>query len=242
MTTLVRLYPRAWRDRYEAEFLGILQARPPSRRDRLDIIRGALDARLHPEVPGSPEASHGSEGLAAARWAGAAAILAGLGSLAWTGLVLRYFKGWGAGEPEHAALGSALSAITFLSLSAAHGLLAVAGQRSMRGGGAPGASVAAVAFLFSATGGGLAIALGVAGSIVLAAAMAGRTISGWLSAVWITASVLLLGAMLAFTAGGGQNVSLLALMAPFGLAWLFVGLTVLRRGVPSPAIAPDPSG
>ncbi len=242
MTALVRLYPRAWRDRYEAEFLGILETRPPSVRDRLDIVRGALDARLHPEVPGSRQGSQGREGLAIARWAAAAAILAGLGSLAWTGLILRYFKGWGAGEPEHAALGGVLSAITFLSLAAAHGLLAVAGQRSMRTAGAPGASVAAVSFLFAATGGGLAIALGVTGSVVLAAAMAGRTISVWLSAAWIAASVLLLGAMLAFTAGGGQNVSLLALMAPFGLAWLLVGLAVLRRGFPSPAIAPDPSG
>jgi CHASE2 domain-containing sensor protein len=112
----------------------------------------------------------------------------------------------------------------------------------MRGAGAPGASVAAVSFLFAATGGGLAIALGVAGSVVLAAAMAGRTISGWLSAVWIAASALLLGGMLAFVAGDGRNVSLLALAAPFGLAWLVVGLAVLRRGVPFSAPAPDPSG
>ncbi len=242
MSALIRLYPRAWRERYEAEFLSILETRPPSGRDRLDIVRGAIDARLHPEVPGSPEASQGRDGLAAAPLAGAAAILAGLGCLAWTGLILRYFKGWGAGEPEHAALGSALWVITFVSLAAAHGLLAVAGQRSIRSAGAPGASVAAVSFLFAATGGGLAIALGLAGSVVLAAAMAGRTISGWLSATWIAASVLFVGAMLAFTAGGGQDVSLLALMAPFGLAWLVVGLAVLRRGIPSSATAPDSSG
>jgi hypothetical protein len=30
------------------EFRGILEARPPSGRDRLDIVRGAVDARLHP--------------------------------------------------------------------------------------------------------------------------------------------------------------------------------------------------
>ena len=50
MTALVRLYPRAWRERYEAEFLDLLEARPPTLGDRFDILRGALDARLHPQV------------------------------------------------------------------------------------------------------------------------------------------------------------------------------------------------
>ena len=29
MTGLVRLYPKAWRDRYEDEFVELLEARPP---------------------------------------------------------------------------------------------------------------------------------------------------------------------------------------------------------------------
>jgi len=57
MSALVRLYPRAWRERYEAEFLDLLEARPPTLGDRFDILRGALDARLHPQVqqPEAPE-------------------------------------------------------------------------------------------------------------------------------------------------------------------------------------------
>ena len=50
-TDLVRLYPRAWRARYEDEFLALLEAAPATRRDRLDIARGALDAHLHPSEP-----------------------------------------------------------------------------------------------------------------------------------------------------------------------------------------------
>ena len=50
MTTLLSLYPRAWRERYEDEFIALLEARPPDARDRVDIIRGALDARLHPRA------------------------------------------------------------------------------------------------------------------------------------------------------------------------------------------------
>ena len=50
MTTLLSLYPRAWRERYEDEFIAILEARPPGPHDRIDIIRGAVDARLHPRA------------------------------------------------------------------------------------------------------------------------------------------------------------------------------------------------
>jgi len=57
MSALVRLYPRAWRDRYEEEFLALLEARPPTVGDRLDIVRGAIDARTRPQVrrPEAPE-------------------------------------------------------------------------------------------------------------------------------------------------------------------------------------------
>lgn len=55
MGRLVRLYPSAWRDRYEAEFLDLLAERPPTLRDRLDIVRGAFDARLHPQVVASAD-------------------------------------------------------------------------------------------------------------------------------------------------------------------------------------------
>jgi hypothetical protein len=57
MSRLVALYPRTWRDRYEDEFLALLSERPPNPVDRLDIIRGAVDARLHPQVPGTPAES-----------------------------------------------------------------------------------------------------------------------------------------------------------------------------------------
>jgi hypothetical protein len=56
MSRLVTLYPRTWRERYEDEFLALLSERPPDPLDRLDILRGAIDARLHPQVQGSPVA------------------------------------------------------------------------------------------------------------------------------------------------------------------------------------------
>ena len=55
MTRLIALYPQDWRARYEAEFLSLMADRPPDPLDRLDIIRGAIDARLHPQVRTTPE-------------------------------------------------------------------------------------------------------------------------------------------------------------------------------------------
>ena len=54
--SLLSLYPRSWRERYGEEFAELLAARPPSLHDRIDIVRGALDARLHPQVRGTEHA------------------------------------------------------------------------------------------------------------------------------------------------------------------------------------------
>ena len=44
---LLRLYPSPWRARYGDEFKELLAARPPTVRDRVDIVRGAIDARIN---------------------------------------------------------------------------------------------------------------------------------------------------------------------------------------------------
>jgi hypothetical protein len=51
VSALLRLYPGAWRARYGDEMAALLEERPPDRRERLDLIRGALDAWLHPPTP-----------------------------------------------------------------------------------------------------------------------------------------------------------------------------------------------
>jgi hypothetical protein len=52
MSGLIRLYPRAWRERYGDELEALVAERPPTLRDRVDIVRGAVDARLFPQLPG----------------------------------------------------------------------------------------------------------------------------------------------------------------------------------------------
>lgn len=51
MSTLLRLYPGAWRARYGDEMEALLEERRLDRRERLDLIRGALDAWVHPPTP-----------------------------------------------------------------------------------------------------------------------------------------------------------------------------------------------
>lgn len=49
--SLVGLYPPAWQDRYGDEMAALIEAAPLRRRDRVDLVRGALDAWLHPPAP-----------------------------------------------------------------------------------------------------------------------------------------------------------------------------------------------
>ncbi|HEY2723557.1 MAG TPA: hypothetical protein VGI84_02615 [Pseudonocardiaceae bacterium] len=46
-TAVVKLYPRAWRDRYADEVLDLLAHRPPGPRAAADLLLGALDAHLN---------------------------------------------------------------------------------------------------------------------------------------------------------------------------------------------------
>jgi ClpA/ClpB-like protein len=51
---LLWLYPPRWRRRYGEEFLAVLEERGFSLMMLLDVLRGALDARLHPELVAVP--------------------------------------------------------------------------------------------------------------------------------------------------------------------------------------------
>jgi hypothetical protein len=62
---LLRLYPGWWRRRYGEEILAVMADRPPVRGDRMDLLRGAADAWLHPASPSwvAPIASLSGGGL-----------------------------------------------------------------------------------------------------------------------------------------------------------------------------------
>src|SRR5438105_4714365 len=47
---ILRCYPRAWRDRYKPEMEQVLRGYPVTFWTLLDLLLGALDARLHPDL------------------------------------------------------------------------------------------------------------------------------------------------------------------------------------------------
>jgi hypothetical protein len=49
--TVMGLYPRAWRNRYGAELEAVLETDGVGFRTGLDLVRGAIDAHLHPDRP-----------------------------------------------------------------------------------------------------------------------------------------------------------------------------------------------
>jgi hypothetical protein len=87
MSALLRLYPRAWRDRYGDELGALLEEHPPTLADHFDLIRGALDARLHPQVQGADTPPE-QESPMNNRLLG---LLAAIGGLAWMLTVVSLF-------------------------------------------------------------------------------------------------------------------------------------------------------
>jgi hypothetical protein len=231
MTRLIALYPRAWRDRYETEFRALMAERPQALGDRVDIVLGAIDARLHPQNPGAPERPR--QPSRPATLTGILAAIAGLGWSAWIGLILRDFRGWGSGTPETADLMIALSAAGFLALTAATVAFWVTFGSSMRPVGLLGGVLAGFGFALTAFGGGMTLLVALIGVAVLAWSMAGRVIPGWLAAGWIGTVVLACSTFIAFVAGNGRDVGLIALGVPFGIAWIVVGAAIAVRRTPA---------
>lgn len=50
MNWMLRLYPASWRERYGEEFGAVLASQRASPGLVLDVLAGALDARLHPQI------------------------------------------------------------------------------------------------------------------------------------------------------------------------------------------------
>lgn len=237
MSILIRLYPRAWRDRYEAEVLDLLAQRRPSIRDGLDLAHGAADAHLHPQgglpIPWTW------------RLPGLLSVSAGLClALAVIGISFGSGPDWGAGESLFgAALMLMLVSLPGDYLGEQRRCLAVAG-------GVFGACVVTMNVLGwgvpSAVLGSIAVLLATCGTLAMAALRAGIAARGrWILVVTAVLFPLLLVAgvtlirettLIALVDVSAATTALFGL--PYGLAWLFVGLRMAVRG--SATIADPP--
>jgi hypothetical protein len=75
---LLRLYPRAWRERYGAEYATLLVEHGLGPRTVIDVLRGALDARLGAGGPSSLDARR-RDVVVLGAWAASAYVAAGVG-------------------------------------------------------------------------------------------------------------------------------------------------------------------
>lgn len=64
MSRLLHLYPRAWRERYGEELVGLTEEHPLTVADRVGLVRGAWDAWRNPEM--TPAAALAGGGMAVA--------------------------------------------------------------------------------------------------------------------------------------------------------------------------------
>jgi hypothetical protein len=223
MTQLVRLYPRPWRDRYEAEVLDLLEQRPPSIRDAVDLVRGALDAHLHPQAEReSMPWTHRLPGLA---------ILAT--GLLWIAAVATARDPAGTGADR------------FLGLAAMTVLIGLPGDYLIAFGRriAAALGVGALGFvLMFSTPWALAVIvfLGVVtlvlgGTLTMVAIRAGIA-SGtrWRLLIGLVVAPVVVGAVVSTGLIDEATARLAVLLAlPYGVAWILIGVRLIVRGSPT---------
>ena len=233
MSRLVRLYPQAWRDRYEDEFVTLLEERPPTPGDVLDTIRGALDAHLHPTVGDSEPApwTHRLPGLFA--------LSAGL---LWSGFYLTV-----ALRPDPAfEWGSILSIFIVAVLCSLPGDYAASHGRQIAGGIALFISSLVLANVagWNVVGWALVVfayLVAICGPLALAAIRAGIGPRGrWLLLVGaVFLPLVIVSAVNALRHFAGvvvipeESPAMYVLVVPYGLAWALIGLRMTIRGSPT---------
>jgi hypothetical protein len=227
VSRLLRLYPLSWRERYGDEFVALLSERPPSFADHVDIVRAALDARLHPQLSGRGRAPDRA----------GFAPLGGLALLivaAWIGAngpiqydeYGTYRDGSGAALPFLGAMGLLLLGIYRLMRRlplASQGARACAGVAI--GAGAlwsimPWSAVVGVVFFLAILGFGVG-------------AQRVGVVSPWMTVGLVAALVIPIAlfaamAVLPWYAFRQSGLSFLVVLVPLGGLYLLIGLGLLR--------------
>jgi hypothetical protein len=227
MSRLVRLYPKAWRDRYEGEFLALLEERPPTIGDVLDTIRGAADAHLHPQRQLAPSPwTHRIPGM-----------LALAGGLIYAAGIFLLMASWAEPNSQSGSLIGWSLLLMFLSLPGDY--MAAHGRRIAVAFGTIGVCILGAHLTPWPTLGLFAVAgyltvLG--GMLTMGAVRAGIGASGrWiLLALAVGLPLVLLTPIgIGIVQVDGDPPVMLTMLLPFGLAWVFLGLRMALRGAPT---------
>ena len=239
MPLLLRLYPAPWRERYGDEFAELLSARPPGPRDRLDIIRGAVDARLHPQVAATPLPRVAST---RDRILALAAVTSGALFSAWAAVLVAFMPRWSefdGATVDSALIGLSYAAGLFGAMIAMVVLFGVAFRHveDLGSVGAIGAVIAATGFmLFAWESGAWAVILLNVGTLVMSPGLA-RAVGWPVALLMVTATVTVGAAMFGFIGGDGQELLWMWMLLVYGPAWILLGIK-LRNGIRVPAWTP----
>jgi len=223
---LIRLYPADWRARYGDELIALLAERPPTVRDRIDIVRGAVDARVNPQLGGDLEPmpiSHRVPGLLA--------LVAGLAwSLAYLSALISSPDAWGQSAwswsfPLALLLGAVALPSEYLAVRSTWVLSWVL------------ATIGLVPLSIALIGSPalvVVVSLGT-GLLSLAARRAGYAAPGVAVAVAAGVGVpLVAGVLGSVSVVGSYTVPfLLAVTMPYGLTWMALGMLMIVRGAPT---------
>lgn len=227
MSRLISLYPPRWRERYEDEFLALMSGRQPSIGERLDIVRGAIDARLHPQVPGP---SRTADRFGYAALAGLAAFIAAI-VLMLNGPV--QYDEYGTYRDGSAAVPVMMAATFLLSISLLRVVMrlpsdAIAGQSA-------GWLAIVIAPFWPLMFWVLAVGVALLAAVMVLAISAYRAgiwpawISGGLvAALAIPSGGMTVLAFLPWYTAREMDLNPLVLIVPIGAMWVFVGLGLLR--------------
>ena len=243
MSRLLALYPRAWRSRYGDEFAELLQARPPSLRDRLDIVVGAIDARVNPQVPGADDREHAMAGDRAARLlAIVVGVLFTIWGLVGATLMVPWESGLEPAAPDElmtlawvsGLLGSFLAPVVF-------GIIVLRYGPALGGAGITGAILTPVGLLMAGLGmGELALFILAAGAVLFSWRANRRILSTPVAVAFGAGTLFVAGGFLAFAASNGQDVRLLLPLVALGPSWILMGLG-LRTPRSMPEATPSPT-
>ena len=247
MSRLLALYPRAWRRRYCEELLSLIAVRPPNARDQLDLVLGAIDAHLHPELvtlepsAGRPMRDVTPDDLRIARRLGVGAMF---GAIAWLAAWVIAANGPIVYDPG----GSYRDGAAALPVLLLAGVLLVGGFIGHVVLLPAGARVARIA-AFVAICCTLLWTLGPWLMPIGAAALAGLTIlavAGWRAGTWpaamagvvvilaVAVPALLVAGLPAGPDSGPASLAVVAAFSMTGAIWLIVGGTLVRP--PQPAM------
>lgn len=223
MNGLLRLYPAAWRDRYVQEVSDLLAERPPSLRDRLDLIAGAADAWIHPQVAAKPRA----ETESIMRPMAAAALFVIGGGLWFVGGVVQATAPYGVeGYKESNGVMIVIAGVLLTALGAIGRAWSANASPAFRR-----CAKAMVAFALLMLAPWPVLVIGLYGYIVAVVGF-GLLLAG---SGQLAGLLLAIGALVATSFNTENTMAFAAL--PFGLAWIAVGAVGAVRRSTSPASA-----